>query len=196
MRSVLFSVTIALALTGGALAHAGELDNEASVTNEQMRLAQDLPQTLVIRSDKDGNEVAVMQLSQKLNPEASALVSKGAFVKMALGQTIKGELDRDSSRAAFTLGFSRGGGFGGGRGGGFGGGRGVGGGYRGGYGGGGYRGGYGGGYYGGGYYGGGYYPGYDYGGYTYPYSPYYSYYNDGYYYSYYCNCYSGYGCGN
>jgi hypothetical protein len=94
---------LAATLMVGGFAHAGELDNEAQVTNETKALSKDLPQTLVVRTNAATGEVQVMHSSDRLaaNASSTALVAKGVFVKSTLGQTQGGELDRDSSQSSW-----------------------------------------------------------------------------------------------
>lgn len=181
---ILIGISAGLGVIGATTAMtAREIDNEQTVSTEQIKLGQALPKTLVVRTKVGTHESEVLHLNQVLPPDEKShhLVSTGSFIKVDSNGKMIGELDRDSSRSswAFVLargGFGRAGGVGGYRPGGY-----RPGGYRpGGYRVGGYRaGGYYGGYrygryygYGGRYYGyGRYYAGYGryYGRYGYPY---------------------------
>ena len=199
------ALVASLFATAGFVAQANELDNENQFSAEQLQIASALPKTIVIRVKVGTKQAEVLQSNEAFakNAASQKLVSTSSFVKVDAAGKPLNELDRQSSTSSF--GFSMGGGRGGGGRGGFGGG-GFGGGNRGGgFGGGGFggnrggfgggRGGFGGGFGGGnwgGNYGGGYYPSYNYYGYSYPYSPYYSYINNGYQYSYYGWPYGGY----
>ncbi len=94
----LFSV-LALALLASlpVVAQAGELDNEDQVKNAQ-RFAADLPQTLVVRVDAAG-KVAVLHSNEKLN--AGATVDESKFVEMNATDTMRSELDKDSSSSGW-----------------------------------------------------------------------------------------------
>ncbi len=83
-----------------------ELDNEASITNEQVRLAADLPGTVVVRTHSTTGEVEVLQVTEKLGTEAtsqeSVLRRAGEFTSAAslsgTSTPARGELDADSSK--------------------------------------------------------------------------------------------------
>jgi hypothetical protein len=80
-----------------APAFAGELDNEERVKNAQ-RLAQNLPQTLVVRVSESGS-VAVMHSNESL--PGGAGMESGAFVEMTASDRMRGELDGDSSSSGW-----------------------------------------------------------------------------------------------
>ena len=95
-------------LVGFGTAQAGELDNEKTVTTEQISLAADLPATVVVRVKAGTNEVEVLHSNTELAADAAtqALVSTSSFVKM----DVKGqqnapknatELDKDSSSSSW-----------------------------------------------------------------------------------------------
>lgn len=103
MRSAL--AVLMMALLAGFSAHAGELDNEKSVTNEQIQLAQDLPATLVIRVNESTKEVEVLHSKDRLATDEATkntVVNSGEFKKMDVkGQMTGSELDQDSSRSSW-----------------------------------------------------------------------------------------------
>lgn len=103
MRSALIALTLVLAAT--FTAHAGELDNEAAVTNQQAELAADLPATLVVRVNANSNEVEVLHSKDKIagdeTSKATVLARENEFVKMDVKGQMTGELDRDSSRSSW-----------------------------------------------------------------------------------------------
>lgn len=84
-----------IALLVAPFAQANELDNEKSVTNAK-RLAANLPQTLVVRKDAQGN-VSVLHSNKALKPGAKLDDSKFVAIK----NTDKQELDRDSSTSGW-----------------------------------------------------------------------------------------------
>jgi hypothetical protein len=107
----LFALAAAAVLAFGPTAQAqSELDNEKSVTNEQVQLSQDLPATLVVRVNEATNEVAVMHSAQAIeaNPAVAAeLAQKADFKAMKLDGSMVGELDRDSSKSSWYFCFPR-----------------------------------------------------------------------------------------
>ena len=174
-------VILGLALIVGSAAFANELDKSAAVSQDQIKKAEALPQTTIVRRSKKDGKIQVVHSKDKI--AAGVKLTGSQFVKMAMNADKGGNdphskhadnLDaRGGSRSSWSFGIYYGAGYGGGYigAGGYGG-RGYGGGY-------GYRAPYYGGGYGGGYWGGGsyqpYYPRYSYGGYNYRYSSYYSY---------------------
>ncbi len=112
-KQVLFGmlfVTGFISITPGAgAAVPTELNNEASITNEQIRLSADLPGTVVVRTNAATGQVDVLQLSEKLSGEAAsqaAVVSRaGEFTSAesqdgttGLSGQARSELDTDSSK--------------------------------------------------------------------------------------------------
>jgi hypothetical protein len=90
---------LALALLAALpVAQANELDNEKQVTNAQ-RFAADLPQTLVVREDAQGN-VAVFHSVEKLEAGSPALLDDSKFVPMKKTDKMS-ELDGDSSKSGW-----------------------------------------------------------------------------------------------
>ena len=73
-------------------AHAGELDNEKAITNQQAQLAADLPQTVVIRTNTKTKEVELVQLNEKISPteESKSAVAKLVFAKADLKAQVPG----------------------------------------------------------------------------------------------------------
>ena len=92
----MFLMTLVLAAGFSVSAHAGELDNEGSVTNKSM------PGTLVVRLDKRTNQAAAVQTSQTLTSEdqAVALVAKANF-KAIGGDKVRTELDQDGGASSW-----------------------------------------------------------------------------------------------
>lgn len=91
-------------LVGFGTAQAGELDNEKTVTTEQINLAADLPATVVVRVKAGTNEVEVLHSKSELAADESsqALVSTSSFVKMDVkGKMTASELDQDSSSSSW-----------------------------------------------------------------------------------------------
>lgn len=76
----------------------GELDNEDQITNQQ-RLAQNLPQTLVVRVNKVDGSVGVLHSREALN-DTSIDLSNAAFVAMKSTDSMN-ELDGDSSSSGW-----------------------------------------------------------------------------------------------
>lgn len=94
----LFSVIAFAFLATFSVAQANELDNENQVKNVQ-RLAAGIPQTLVVRTDANG-QVAVLHSAEKL--EAGAQLDDSKFVPMKANQKMaKSELDNDSSKSGW-----------------------------------------------------------------------------------------------
>jgi hypothetical protein len=87
---------LALAVLALPVAQANELDNENQVKNAQ-RFAADLPQTVVVREDAQGN-VAVMHSSAKLIAGAEASLDDSKFVPVKKAGK---ELDGDSSKSGW-----------------------------------------------------------------------------------------------
>jgi hypothetical protein len=182
------TIALALVLSQGVLAH--ELDNEAQLTAKQIELAKDLPQTVVIRTDKKTGETEVVHLKEKLAPGKK--VANLKFEKIAMNAEVTGiafdsKNEKDITSSTSSWGFAIGGW--GRRGYAYGGASPY---YRGYYG-------YNGGYYGGygyynpyytsyynncGYYNNCYYPNYNYYGVNYGYTPYYGYSDNCYNYAY------------
>lgn len=112
MKNCIFAITLALGATG---AFAGELDTEATVSAQQVELAKDLPQTVVVRVSKSNpNDIEVAHLPGKL--KAGEKVAKLPFEKMALNEERKGipfhssaELDGTKSTSSWAFGFAVGG---------------------------------------------------------------------------------------
>ena len=94
---------LALGLTLGFNAHAGELDNESNVTNEKVALSRDLPATLVVRVNDQTKAVEVLNTQAKLAPEAASagVVAAQAFSPAQVGAPMAGELDRTSSTSSW-----------------------------------------------------------------------------------------------
>ena len=100
----------ALALTtsfAGVSAHAGELDNEKSVTNQQVQLAKDLPATLVMRVNAKTGEVSAFHSNEKLSADAKMVqtLANEQFAPVDVhaqvaGQAV-GELDKSSSTSSW-----------------------------------------------------------------------------------------------
>lgn len=95
MKKILAVMTFAILATFSA-AQGSELDNENVVKNAQ-RLAQDLPQTLVVRKAVDGS-VAVMHSREAL---AGGQGIDGRFIPVNKTDRMRGELDGDSSSSGW-----------------------------------------------------------------------------------------------
>ncbi len=101
--STLAALGAALTLAQASVATAGELDNEASVTNKA-QLGKDLPATLVVRVNNKTKAVEVLHTNQKLSKSATskAQMAKAEFVAMGLQDKMHAsELDRDSSSSSW-----------------------------------------------------------------------------------------------
>lgn len=96
------ALVLGLGLSLSASAANDELDNESKVTNEQSRLAQQLPGTLIVRTNRATGQSEVLPVTEALPAEASAQA-------IALEQNAEfkpfsqpgGELDQDSSRSSW-----------------------------------------------------------------------------------------------
>jgi hypothetical protein len=102
-----FLATVSMFGSASAFA-AGELDNEAAVTNEQIQLAKDLPATLVMRVNDKTKEVSVLHMDAKLEAtEASkALLANAQFKAVDVKSGVRGELDQDSSSSSWYFCFN------------------------------------------------------------------------------------------
>lgn len=87
---------LALAALALPVAQANELDNENQVKNAQ-RFATDLPQTVVVREDAQGN-TAVFHSAEKLVAGAAAQLDDSKFVPVKKAGK---ELDGDSSKSGW-----------------------------------------------------------------------------------------------
>jgi len=108
VKTSLFAAALALTATMTTVsAHAGELDNEKSVTNQQVQLAKDLPATLVMRVDQKTGAIQAFHSSLKLPASAEAIqkVSAQTFAPVDLKGQVAGravgELDRASSSSSW-----------------------------------------------------------------------------------------------
>jgi len=104
MANTLRTMVCMLAVTlVGLTAQAREIDNEKTVSTEQIQLGQALPKTVVIRIKAGTNEAEVMHAATALpGAEASkALVSSSSFVKLDKNGKMIGELDRDGSSSSW-----------------------------------------------------------------------------------------------
>lgn len=93
MKKILMAFAI---LATFSVAQASELDNEDQVKNAQ-RFAKDLPQTLVVRVEDNGN-VAVMHSKQAL---IGGQGLDGKFTAVKKTDKMRGELDGDSSSSGW-----------------------------------------------------------------------------------------------
>lgn len=117
MRCIFFSLMVAAMLP---LAHANELDHEHVVTQQQIVLSKDLPQTVIVRQSKtDPSQIEVAFLKDRLAKGKKVDVSKLAFEKIALdgektgiafANGSKGELDGTSSTSSWGFHWNRWGG--------------------------------------------------------------------------------------
>lgn len=87
---------LALAVLALPVAQASELDNENQVKNAQ-RYAADLPQTVVVREDAQGN-VAVYHSAEKLLGGLKSHIDDSKFVPVKKAGK---ELDGDSSKSGW-----------------------------------------------------------------------------------------------
>jgi hypothetical protein len=82
---------------------ARELDNEKTVSTEQVQLGQSLPKTVVIRTKAGTNQKEVLHSSAVLSKDngTKLLVSTSSFVKLDKQGKMAGELDNDSSSSSW-----------------------------------------------------------------------------------------------
>ena len=104
------AAALAIAVPALAKPNPSELDNEAMVTNEQLELAADLPQTTVIRTNLKTGKAEVLHLDAALDTSVSSqqlvLDKAPAFedVNSASGSpVVGGELDTDSSQSSWRF---------------------------------------------------------------------------------------------
>lgn len=104
---ILFSFLFAAcaSLAAADFAAAREIDSEQTVTTEQIQLGQTLPQTLVVRSRADGDQIEVLHLNEALRADENSrqLVSTASFIKVGSDGRMIGELDRDSSSSSWIF---------------------------------------------------------------------------------------------
>lgn len=97
VSSLLVSTTVAFA--------AGELDNEATVTNEQVRVAKELPATVVVRTHQATGRVDVLHLSDQLpgdtGTQKRVVARNSDFQAIGSKDRVRGELDGDSSSSSW-----------------------------------------------------------------------------------------------
>ncbi len=116
IRTSVFAIAIALSATLTAMtsvsAHAGELDNEKAVTNQQVQLAKDLPATLVMRVDQKTGAIQALHSMTKLPADAQSVqgIAAQTFspvdVKTQVAGRPAGELDQSSSTSSWYFCFS------------------------------------------------------------------------------------------
>jgi hypothetical protein len=90
-----FILAATLLLTG-AMAFAGELDNEAAITNKELK------GTVVLRVDSRTHEASYVQTATPLSSqqEAKALAKSAKFAKVP-AQKMKSELDQDGGASSW-----------------------------------------------------------------------------------------------
>lgn len=104
MSSKIFSfAVIFVALSMGVPTYASELDNEASITNEQIQLSENLPNTVVIRVRQATQEVEVLHSTEDLDASEALhdVIAQREFKKIDVNDTVPNELDQDSSRSSW-----------------------------------------------------------------------------------------------
>ena len=108
ISSSIFAAAVAITATFTAIsAHAGELDNEKSVTNQQIQMAKDLPATLVMRVDQKTGAVQALHSIAKLPADAAAIqaIAGQTFAPVDLKAQVAGrpvgELDQSSSSSSW-----------------------------------------------------------------------------------------------
>lgn len=94
---------VVMASLVGFSAQAREIDNEKTISTEQVQLGQALPKTVVVRVKAGTNETEVLHAATAIpnNETSKALVSSSSFVKMDKSGKMSGELDRDSSSSSW-----------------------------------------------------------------------------------------------
>jgi len=92
-----FILAAALALGVSSFAKAGELDNEAGVTNKELK------GTLVLRVDTRTNEMAFVKLDNALGSEveAKALAQNNANFAPVPAANVRSELDKDGAASSW-----------------------------------------------------------------------------------------------
>lgn len=98
-----FAVAALSVLVLGSSAFAHELDNDSSVSTDQVRLGQNLPKTVIVRTKVGTKQTEVLQLNHKLpaGAAAKALVAKAKFSKLDNKGRPMNELDQDSSASSW-----------------------------------------------------------------------------------------------
>lgn len=95
MKSILMFI-FALLLMPTQFAFSNELDRDLK---NQQRLAQDLPQTLIVRINNISGDVAILNSNERLSTDARP--DDSAFVTLKSTDTLRSELDRDSSTSGW-----------------------------------------------------------------------------------------------
>lgn len=107
MRILAFVFMTIGSVTMGSLAHAGELDNETSVINEQAARAKDLPGTVIVRVNEMNGEAAVLETSAALSlDDAGKTAILNADFKVL--PKVAAELDQTSSTSSWFAWYPRG----------------------------------------------------------------------------------------
>ena len=101
-------LVLLVATLSSAHAFASELDNEKSVTNQQVALSYDLPKTLVLRvQEGTGRTEAVeSKVALSMTEATKAQMDLMNFVEVDPKNPAT-ELDRDSSQSSYYLCFNR-----------------------------------------------------------------------------------------
>ena len=86
-------------------AHAGELDNESKVVNEEAMRAKDLPGTVVVRVDEKG-QASVLETSAALTQDEATKASLHSANFKPINSAGKAELDRASSTSSWFAWFN------------------------------------------------------------------------------------------
>lgn len=102
MRTLLLAAS-ALVLAFGLNARANELDNEKTVSTEQIQAAQALPKTVVVRIKAGTNQAEVLHINDALAKDEATkmMVSTSSFTKLDASGKMAGELDKDSSSSSW-----------------------------------------------------------------------------------------------
>lgn len=97
-----FILFVAASMVGFS-AGAREIDNEKTISTEQIQLGQDLPRTTVIRMRAGTNEAEVFHSTAALpaSDNVKALVSSSSYLNLDSNGRQLGELDRDGSSSAW-----------------------------------------------------------------------------------------------
>lgn len=105
MRRVLFAIAslVSFSLLGLSAQAASELDNEKTITTEQIELARNLPRTLVLRVKEGSKQAEVLHVNEKLTDNAATKkqLATATFIKLDSNGKMVGELDRDSSSSSW-----------------------------------------------------------------------------------------------
>lgn len=99
MKAILLALMLGAMMPVSSI-WANELDHENQVKNAR-RHAVDLPQSLIVRTNKLDGSVAVHHSMRRIAPEASASPKNFKYVPMKSTDRVRNELDKDSSKSGW-----------------------------------------------------------------------------------------------